>query len=63
MRRGRPKRRWLDRVRDDIREKGLSWVREEVYNRATCGKGHIIMQCTLMPRKIGTKMMGKKKIS
>ena len=23
-RRGRPKRRWLDRVKDDIREKGLS---------------------------------------
>ena len=22
--RGRPKRRWLDRVRDDIKEKGLS---------------------------------------
>ena len=22
--RGRPKRRWLDRVKDDIREKGLS---------------------------------------
>ena len=30
--RGRPKR-WLDRVRDDIKEKGLSW--EEVYDRAT----------------------------
>ena len=26
-------RRWLDRVRDDIKEKGLS--REEVYDRAT----------------------------
>ena len=31
--RGRPKRRWLDRVRDDIKEKGLS--AEEVYDRAT----------------------------
>ena len=31
--RGRPKRRWLDRVRDDIKEKGLSAV--EVYDRAT----------------------------
>ena len=31
--RGRPKRRWLDRVRDDIKEKGLSG--EEVYDRAT----------------------------
>ena len=30
--RGRPKRRWLDRVRDDIKEKGLSG--EEVYDRA-----------------------------
>ena len=27
------KRRWLDRVRDDIKEKGLSG--EEVYDRAT----------------------------
>ena len=32
-RRGRPKRRWLDKVRDGIREKGLSEV--EVYDRAT----------------------------
>ena len=31
--RGRPKRRWLDRVRDDIKEKGLS--EEDVYDRAT----------------------------
>ena len=31
--RGRPKRRWLDRVRDDIKEKGLS--AEEVYDRDT----------------------------
>ena len=31
--RGRPKRRWLDRVTDDIKEKGQSW--EEVYDRAT----------------------------
>ena len=28
-----PKRRWLDRVRDDIKKKGLS--REEVNDRAT----------------------------
>ena len=27
--RGRPKRRWLDRLRDDIKEKGLA--EEEVY--------------------------------
>ena len=31
--RGRPKRRWLDRVRDAIKEKGLSG--EEVYDRTT----------------------------
>ena len=31
--RGRPKRRWLDRVRDDIKEKGLSG--EELYDHAT----------------------------
>ena len=30
---GRPKRRWLDRVKDDIKEKGLSG--EEVYDRPT----------------------------
>ena len=32
--RGMPKRRWLDRVRDDIKEKGLS--ADDVYDRATC---------------------------
>ena len=31
--RGRPKRIWLDKVKDDIKEKGLSAV--EVYDRAT----------------------------
>ena len=31
--RGRPKRRWLDKVNDDIKEKGLS--ADEVYDRAT----------------------------
>ena len=31
--RGRPKRRWLDKVKDDIKEKGLSV--EEVYDHAT----------------------------
>ena len=34
--RGRPKRRWLDGVRDDIKEKRL--LGEEVYDRATCGR-------------------------
>ena len=31
--RGRPKRRWLDKVKDDIKEKGLS--PDDVYDRAT----------------------------
>ena len=31
--RGRPKRRWLDKVKDAIKEKGLS--ADEVYDRAT----------------------------
>ena len=31
--RGIPKRRWLDKVKDDIKEKGLS--ADDVYNRAT----------------------------
>ena len=30
---GRPKKRWFDKLRDDIKEKGLSG--EEVYNDAT----------------------------
>ena len=30
--RGRPKRRWLDKVKDDIKEKGLS--ADDVYDRA-----------------------------
>ena len=31
--RGRPKRRWLDKVKDDIKDNGLS--ADEVYDRAT----------------------------
>ena len=31
--RGRPKIRWLDKVKDDIKEKGL--LADEVYDRAT----------------------------
>ena len=31
--RGRPKRRWLDTVKDDIKEKGLS--ADDVYDRAS----------------------------
>ena len=30
---GRPKRRWLDKVKNDIKEKGLS--ADDVYDRAT----------------------------
>ena len=30
---GRPRRRWLDKVKDDIKEKGLS--ADDVYDRAT----------------------------
>ena len=32
--RGRPKRRWLDKVKDTIKEKGLSV--DVVFDRATC---------------------------
>ena len=32
--RGRPKRIWFDKVKDDIKEKGLSAA--EVYDSATC---------------------------
>ena len=31
--RGRPKRRWLDKAKDDIKEKGL--LADDVYDRAT----------------------------
>ena len=34
--RGRPKRRWLDKVTDDIKNKELS--ADEVYDRATWGR-------------------------
>ena len=33
MARGMPKRRWLDRVRSNVKKKELRW--QEVYNRAT----------------------------
>ena len=33
MQRGRPKRRWLDKVKGDIKEKALS--ADEVYDHAT----------------------------
>ena len=39
--RGRPKRRWLDKVKDDIKEKGLS--EEEVYDHATSMAEYVIV--------------------
>ena len=48
--RGRPKRRWLDKVKEDIKEKGVS--ADEVYDRATC---------TSTPHKSGNKMQEKKR--
>ena len=38
---GRPKRRWLDKVKDDIKEKGLS--ADDVYDRATCMEAYVIV--------------------
>ena len=53
--RGRPKRRWLNRVRDDITVKGLSG--EEVYDSVTCHRTLYIK-----PHKSWNKMKRKKKI-
>ena len=39
--RGRPKRRWLDNVKDDIKEKGLS--ADDVYDRATWRRTYVIV--------------------
>ena len=39
--RGRPKRRWLDKVKDDIKEKGLS--EEEVYDHTTSMAEYVIV--------------------
>ena len=33
--RGRHNRRWLDKVKDDIKQKILSWRKYRVYDRAT----------------------------
>ena len=52
---GRPKRRWFDRVRDDIGKKGLS--EEEVYDRATWRVCHQ----TSTPHKRRTKKKRNKK--
>ena len=51
---GRPKRRWLDKVKDDIKEKGLS--ADEVYDRLHGG----ICHHTSTPHKSGIKMKKKK---
>ena len=48
--RGIPKRIWLDKVKDDIKEKGLS--ADEVYDPATCSS---------TPDKSGNKMQEKKR--
>ena len=55
--RGKPKRRWLDKVKDDIKEKGLSAA--EVYDRAT----RRVCHGTSTPHKSGVvKTKEKKKI-
>ena len=54
--RGRPKRRWLDKVKDDIKEKGLS--ADDVYDQLHGGVCHR----TSTPHKSGNKMKEKKKI-
>ena len=50
---GRPKRRWLDKVKDDIKEKGLS--ADDAYDSATWRR----MLST--PHKSGNMMKEKKK--
>ena len=50
--RGRPERRWLDKVEDDIKENGLS--ADGVYDRATWRR-------MLTPHKSGNKMKEEKK--
>ena len=54
--RGRPKRRWLDKVKDDIKEKGLST--DDVYDVLHGG----ICHHTSTPHKSGIKMKEKKKL-
>ena len=54
--RGRPKRRWLDKVKDDIKEKGLSV--DDVYDSATVQGG--VCHRTSTPHKSGNKIKEKK---
>ena len=49
--RGRPKRRWMDKVKEDIKEKGLS--ADDVYDRATWRH---------TPHQSGNKMKDKKRL-
>ena len=49
--RGRPRRRWLERVRDDIKENGLS--ADDMYDRATWRR-------MSTPHKCGNKRRKKK---
>ena len=53
-RRGRPKRRWLARVRGDIKDKG--WSGEEVYDCAAWRR----VSSNIDPNKSGNKMKKKK---
>ena len=56
--RGIPKRRWLAKVKDDIKEKGLS--PDDVYDRATWRRRR---HRTSTPHKSGNKIKEKKKKS
>ena len=51
--RGRPKRRWLDKVKDAIKEKGLLADDEYVLHGGVCHR-------TSTPHKSGNKMKEKK---
>ena len=48
------KRRWVDKVKDDIKEKGLSV--DEVYDRATVHRPHIKVGIRLRRRR--RRMLG-----
>ena len=54
--RGRPNRRWLDKVKDNTKEKGLS--ADDVYDRATSRR---MSSYIATPHKSGNKMKEKKR--
>ena len=56
--RGRPKKRWLDKVKDDIGEKGL--LADGVYTTVLPGG---LCHRTSTPHKSGNKMKEKKMLS